>query len=104
MKEEQERLLKYIGDLYEKRRVEKKSGTHVENSEPDHDHIVLAGKKIRKAREKKKMTVEELAALTDLLPSYISEIEFGEADPYMTEIQSISKALDVELSYLFEKK
>lgn len=102
MKEEQERLLKYIGEIYAKRRVEKKAGKDITG--PEQDDIIEAGKKIRKVREKKGMSVEELAELTGLTPTYISGIEVGEADPYMTEIYEITKALGVELSDLFNKK
>ena len=104
MKEEQERLLKYIGEIFERRRVEKKQGKYTHISEHEHDDIVKAGKKIRKVREQKKMSVEELASLSGLTSSYISHIEIGEADPYMTEIYDITKALGIELSYLFDKE
>ncbi len=102
MKEEQERLLKYIGEIYAKRRVVKKEGKVLTG--PEHDDIIRAGKNIRRIREKKGMSIEQLASLTDLTPSYISGIEVGEADPYMTEIYEITKALEVELSSLFDKK
>lgn len=104
MKEEQEKLLKYIGDLYEQRRLEKSKSQDRKSDAAKHDDITEAGKRIRKTREKKGMSIEELATQSDLLPSFISEIEIGEADPYMTEIQAIAKALDVDLSYLFGKK
>lgn len=104
MKEEQERLLKYIGEIYSRRRMEKSEGKDVNNSSPEHDDIVKAGKAIRKIREKKGMSTEHLAVLTGLTPSYITGIEIGEADPYMTEIYEITKSLGIELSSLFDKK
>ena len=66
------------------------------------EDIINAGKKIRHIREGKKISVAELAVLTGLTDSYIREIEVGVADPYMTEIYEITKALDIELSSLFE--
>ena len=66
--------------------------------------IIDAGKKIRSIRERKGMSTDELSLLTNLTPLYISQIELGEADPYMTEIYDLSKALDIDLSILFDKK
>ena len=103
MKEEQDQLLKYIGELYHKRRLERREGKDFDITSPEHDEIVEAGKTIRKIREKKGMSIEQLAVLTDLTPSYVAGIEIGEADPYMTEIYDITKALGVELSSLFNK-
>lgn len=110
MKEEQEKLLRYIGDIFEQRRLQKETETgdcHQENKfqkfpEALNHKIIKAGKKIRILREKKSMSVETLAALADLTPLYVTQIEIGEADPYMMEIYDLSKALGVELSYLFE--
>lgn len=51
MKEEQEQILKYIGELYAKRRVEKKAGKDITG--PEKDDIITAGKRTRKVREKK---------------------------------------------------
>ena len=104
MKEEQEQLLKYIGEIYGRRRMEKKEGKNTSNDSPEHDDIVKAGKRLRKVREKKGVSAEQLAELTGLTPSYISGIEVGEADPYMTEIYEITKAIGIELSSLFDKK
>jgi transcriptional regulator with XRE-family HTH domain len=84
--------------------MEKKVGKDTTNASPEHDDIVKAGKRLRKLRENKGISTEQLAVLTGLTPSYISGIEFGEADPYMTEIYEITKALGIELSSLFDKK
>jgi ribosome-binding protein aMBF1 (putative translation factor) len=104
MKEEQEKLLKYIGELFEERRLHRKKSENAKGGSLENDDITEAGRRIRKARERQGMTVDELAALADLSPLYVTAIEVGEADPYMTEIQSISRVLNVELAYLFEKK
>ena len=104
MKDEQEQLLKYICEIYGRRRMEKKVGKDTTNASPEHDDIVKAGKRLRKLRENKGISTEQLAVLTGLTPSYISGIEVGEADPYMTEIYEITKALGIELSSLFDKK
>jgi len=54
MKEEQERLLKYIGEIYSQRRLERSEGKDITSSTPEHNDIVKAGKNIRLIREKKR--------------------------------------------------
>jgi ribosome-binding protein aMBF1 (putative translation factor) len=103
MKDEQERILRYIGELYGRRRMEKQQGKVTADTGPEHDDIVKAGRRIRKIREQQKMDLEQLGRLTGLTPNYIAAIEIGEADPYMTEIYEITKALGIELSSLFDK-
>lgn len=103
MKEEQEKLLRYIGEIFEQRRLEKRlPDTSKKFPDALNHKIISAGKRIRTIREQKGMTVEELGVLADLAPYYITEIEIGEADPYMTEIYDLSKALGVSISVLFE--
>lgn len=105
MKEEQEKLLRYIGQIFEQRRKEKKDADRTKKFPEELSHeIIDAGKKIRSIRERKGMSTDELSLLTNLTPLYISQIELGEADPYMTEIYDLSKALDIDLSILFDKK
>ncbi len=104
MKEEKERILKYIGDIYDKRRLERTHAKEVSNPTPEHEDIIKAGKKIRSFREKKRMSLEQLAVLTGLTASYLAQIEIGEADPYMTEIYDITQALGIDLSDLFIEK
>ena len=111
MKQEQERLLKYIGEIFERKRLEKRKARK-DSGEESHlteglyagfkDDIIKAGSRIQKIRESKNMSVAELASKTGLTVNYIQEIEFGIADPYMTEMYEITKALDIELSSLFE--
>ncbi|HLP52447.1 MAG TPA: helix-turn-helix transcriptional regulator [Chitinophagales bacterium] len=103
MKEEQERLLRYIGEIFEKRRQGKIEQPDTKPGDDDVD-VVNAGKKIRKLREQKGISLEQLAERTGLIVPYIQQIEIGEANPYMTEIYDISKALGVEISVLFGKK
>lgn len=102
MKEEQERILKYIGELYAKRRVHNNKSNSLTNTE--REDIVRAGKEIRKIREHKGISLAQLAQLTNLTENYITGIELGEADPYMTEIYDITKALGIQLSDLFDNK
>ncbi|MES2620524.1 MAG: helix-turn-helix transcriptional regulator [Bacteroidota bacterium] len=111
MKEEQERLLKYIGEIFEKKRIEKRKVRKDSNDEDKlaaglyagfKDDLINAGKRIQKVRESKNMSLAKLAGLTGLTSNYIQEIEIGIADPYMTEMYEITRALEIELSSLFE--
>lgn len=102
MKEEQERILKYIGELYAKRRLHQNKNVSLTNTE--REDIIKAGKEIRKIRERKGISLAQLAQLTELTESYLAGIELGEADPYMTEIYDITKALGIQLSALFNYK
>lgn len=111
MKEEKDRLLRYIGEIYEKRRQDRiASGKEADKAVPhDEKHydslkesMAEAGKRIKKIRQAKKISSAKLSDMSGLTQLYIQEIEAGLADPYMTEIYDIAKALDIELSSLFE--
>ena len=55
------------------------------------------GKAIRYNRKKKGLSQYELAELTNLSPSYISEIETGKKVPSIDTLLNIADALDVDL-------
>jgi transcriptional regulator with XRE-family HTH domain len=58
------------------------------------------GEKVRQLRKKKGLTQEELAALSDLHPTYISGIERGKRNVSLENIQKLAKALGISLSEL----
>jgi len=60
------------------------------------------GKNIRKLREKKDITQEELAHNADIDRSYLGFIERGEKNPNLDIIVLIAKSLRVKLSDLFD--
>ena len=53
------------------------------------------GLRIKKTREAKGLTQEELAALVDLSPTHISVIERGQKIPKLDTFVAITNALDV---------
>ena len=55
------------------------------------------GQAIRFYRRKKGISQYKLAELTELSPSYISEIETGKKTPSLETLLEIAKALDVDL-------
>ena len=58
------------------------------------------GKRIKAAREAKKLTQEELAALVDLSPSHISVIERGLKIPNLDSFVAIANVLQVSADSL----
>lgn len=60
-----------------------------------------AGKKIRIARKKRKLTQEELAERARIHVSTLGRIERGESNPPIHTVSKIAKALKVPLKELF---
>lgn len=60
------------------------------------------GSRIRAARERKKITQEELAAIVDLTPSHVSVIERGVKPPKLETFVNIANALDVSADTLLQ--
>ena len=58
------------------------------------------GLRIKKTREAKGLTQEELAALVDLSPTHISVIECGQKIPKLDTFVAIANALDVSADSL----
>lgn len=62
------------------------------------------GTNIRKLRQAKKMSQEELAFEAGIDRSYLSEIESGKKNVGVSVLDSIAKALEVAVADLVEKK
>lgn len=60
------------------------------------------GSRIRAARERKKLTQEELAAMVDLSPTHISVIERGVKPPKLLTLVAIANALQVSADTLLQ--
>ena len=59
------------------------------------------GFKIRQIREERGLTQEQLAALADLHRAYIGQIERGEKNIGLVNLEKIAKALTVDIRDLF---
>jgi len=59
------------------------------------------GLNIRKIREEKGLSQEKLAALADLHRTYIGQIERGEKNIGLKNLEKIAKALHVNIKELF---
>jgi len=62
----------------------------------------LFGSTIREYRLKRKLSQEKLAELSDLHRTYISEVERGERNISLVNIEKICNAMDVKPSELFK--
>ena len=56
----------------------------------------MFGNKLRKVRQRKKLTQERLAVLSGLSPHYVSDIERGNRDVSLSAIIALCRALRVK--------
>lgn len=62
---------------------------------------VNISKNITEYRKKKELTIKELASLTGVTPSLLSQIEKGSANPSINTLKQISSALEIPLFNFF---
>lgn len=62
----------------------------------------IVGKKLRRFRKDKKITLKELSAMTELSVSFISQVERNECSITVTSLKKIADALDIPMSEIFE--
>ncbi len=60
------------------------------------------GARIRYLRTQKNMTIEDLALEAEINRNYLSDLERGTRNPTVVVLNKIAKALDINLSTLFE--
>ena len=63
--------------------------------------LVVFGNKVREIRKDRGLSQEELSYRADLHRTYIGMIERAEKNITLTNIEKISKALDVDIKELF---
>jgi len=66
------------------------------------DERLKIGTKIKERRQKKRLTLEDLAAKTGLEKSVLTKIEKEETVPPLGTLLKLSKALDISMAYFFE--
>ena len=59
------------------------------------------GRKLRAIRERKGLTLKNLAEMADLSESLLSQIERGKVSPSLDSLMSITGALEIDPEYLF---
>ena len=60
------------------------------------------GARIRYLRQQKNMTIEDLALEAEINRNYLCDLERGSRNPTVNVLNRIAKALDINLSTLFE--
>ncbi|WP_396668921.1 helix-turn-helix domain-containing protein [Microbacterium sp. R86528] len=73
---------------------------------PDDDEVdsLTIGRRIRQLRTDRGMTLDELAAAVDRVPSQLSMIENGKREPKLTLLQAIARAVGSSLDALLESE
>lgn len=66
------------------------------------EFTLIVGKRIRKARKAKDLTLEELAECCGLHPAYIGQLERGERNATLATLESVSYALNVPIERFVE--
>ena len=61
------------------------------------------GEKIRTVREKKQMTLKQVAQAAGVSESLVSQIERNRVSPAIDTLLSLAQVLDINLEYLFEE-
>lgn len=67
----------------------------------DSQHTRAIGEKLRTARQRRQMSLRELAEKAEVSASMLSQIETGKANPSVRSIYSIAAALAVPVDYFF---
>lgn len=70
-------------------------------SDPSTHHL---GKRIRELRQSLKLKILDLAAMTGLTSSMISQVERGGISPSIDTLKKIANALNVSVGYFFEEE
>jgi len=68
----------------------------------DNSLDITLGKRLRTLREGKKLKIVDMAQITGLTSSFISQVERDLVSPSIETLKKIGDALDTPLSYLFE--
>ncbi len=64
--------------------------------------VAEVGPRIKTVRQARRMTIESLAAASDLTKSFLSKIERGKSTPSVAALLRIAAALEIPLASLFE--
>lgn len=70
--------------------------------EERHPALTAFGRNLKRLREERQLSQEQLAERAELDPTYISGIERGIRNPSVLSIVRVAKALKIDASGLFE--
>ncbi|WIF94456.1 helix-turn-helix domain-containing protein [Caminicella sporogenes] len=60
----------------------------------------MVGKRIRKLRKERGLSLKELSKKTDISISFLSDIENGRSNPSLERLKDIARGLNTTVSYL----
>lgn len=63
----------------------------------------MIGSRLREARKKEELTLNELAKITGFSPSYISQVERGLTEPSITSLRRFCLVLDKKMYFFLEE-
>jgi transcriptional regulator with XRE-family HTH domain len=64
--------------------------------------VLEIGPKLKEARAKASLSLRVLAARTGFSPSFLSQVELGQASPSLASLERIAQALGIQLAALFD--
>ncbi|POR19699.1 hypothetical protein BWK58_14290 [Flavobacterium columnare] len=67
----------------------------------DEKYLIEFGKSLKKLREEKSMSQEELANISEVSISQMTRIECGKINPTICTIKSLAKGLGIKTASLF---
>lgn len=62
------------------------------------------GKCIKTERKKKNLTIKDVASMSEITPSIISQIENGKGNPSLNTLKAIARAIGVNVSVFFSEE
>ncbi len=65
---------------------------------------MITSKKIRQSRQEKKLSLEDLSALSGFSPSYLSQIERGLVNPSLSALSKIAESLNTSVASLLSEE
>lgn len=110
-KKERDQYEDFLGEIsgrFESTKQERDFVESILGEEPEKEVIeVHVGERVKRVREEKGLTLEDIQSRTDIDKGYLKDIEDGKVSPPLGVIIKLSKALDMKMGYFIsgeEKK
>lgn len=94
-----EDFLRDISSQYARRDEEKDFMDSIGPASPDRDIPVNVGERVRKVRENRGLSLEDISQRTGLDASFLEQIEDGSAAPPLGAVIKLAKALEMKMGY-----
>lgn len=94
-----EDFLSEITHHFESKDQEKDLIERIGHEAPQDDIIVNVGERVRKVREKRGLSLQDVSTRTDLGVSFLEQIEEGGVSPPLGTVIKLAKALEMKMGY-----